>query len=67
MHEKDLEHSQHVDDTAQISDSNVSGIEVEEDSARLRKIKRKVDFRLSAVLALMYCVNQIDRTNLPMA
>ena len=31
---------------------------------RIKKIKRKVDLRLSVVLALMYIVNQIDRTNL---
>lgn len=66
MQEKDVEHSQHVADPAQTSDSNVSDV-VEEDPIRLKKIKRKVDFRLSAILALMYCVNQIDRTNLPMA
>ena len=31
---------------------------------RVRRIKRLVDFRLSAILALLYCVNQIDRNNL---
>ena len=34
---------------------------------RLKKIKRTVDLRLSVILAIMYIVNQIDRTNLPMA
>lgn len=34
---------------------------------RVKKIKRKVDIRLSAMLALMYIVNQIDRNNLPNA
>lgn len=34
---------------------------------RVKAIKWKVDVRLSAVLALMYIVNQIDRTNLPNA
>jgi len=31
---------------------------------RVKQIKRKVDLRLSLILALMYIVNQIDRTNL---
>ncbi|KAI5359824.1 Putative major facilitator superfamily, MFS transporter superfamily [Septoria linicola] len=34
---------------------------------RIKQIKRKVDIRPSAILALMYIVNQIDRTNLPNA
>ncbi|PPJ60117.1 hypothetical protein CBER1_03121 [Cercospora berteroae] len=34
---------------------------------RVKQIKRKVDIRLSAMLALMYIVNQIDRNNLPNA
>ena len=34
---------------------------------RVKRIKRKVDLRLSAILSLMYVVNQIDRTNLPNA
>lgn len=38
-----------------------------EEDPRVDKIKRKVDLRLSAILALMYIVNQIDRTNLPNA
>ena len=37
------------------------------DESRIKKIKRKVDIRLSVILALMYIVNQIDRTNLPNA
>lgn len=37
------------------------------DDPRAKKIKRKVDIRLSVILALMYIVNQIDRTNLPNA
>lgn len=39
----------------------------EEDDPRLRRVKWKVDLRLSVILALMYIVNQIDRTNLPNA
>jgi hypothetical protein len=34
---------------------------------RIKAIKWKVDLRLSAILAVMYVVNQIDRTNLPNA
>lgn len=63
MHDKDLEHSQHVANQPNTSESSLSAVE-EEDPARLKKIKRKVDIRLSAILALMYCVNQIDRANL---
>ena len=63
MHsEKDLERSDHVADYTPSPDRSE-----EEDSAYLKKIKRKVDIRLSCILALMYIVNQIDRTNLPMA
>ena len=29
----------------------------------VKRVKRKIDLRLSAVLALMYVVNQIDRGN----
>lgn len=65
MNEKDIEQSQHLDGQPQTSDSSMSA--VDEDKDRLKRIKRKVDIRLSAILALMYCVNQIDRTNLPMA
>lgn len=39
----------------------------EEEDPRLKRVKRKVDMRLSVILALMYIVNQIDRTNLPNA
>jgi MFS family permease len=49
---------------AEIPSSNSS---LQYEDPRIKKIKRKVDFRLSAILALMYIVNQIDRTNLPMA
>jgi hypothetical protein len=37
------------------------------EDARVKAIKRKVDIRLSITLAIMYIVNQIDRTNLPNA
>lgn len=36
----------------------------EPDPATVQKLKWKVDKRLSAILALMYVVNQIDRSNL---
>ena len=38
-----------------------------QDDPQVPTIKRKVDLRLSAILALLYCVNQIDRNNLPNA
>lgn len=65
MHEKDVEDSQHVDSNLRTSDSSLD-VPVE-GQVRLKKVIRQVDIRLSAILALMYCVNQIDRTNLPMA
>lgn len=54
MHEKKIEEAQHVDRQLHASDSDVST--VVEDPVRLRRIRRKVDIRLSAILALMYCV-----------
>lgn len=36
----------------------------EPNAATVKKLKWKVDKRLSAILALMYIVNQIDRSNL---
>lgn len=36
----------------------------EPDPGMVKKLKWKVDKRLSAILALMYVVNQIDRSNL---
>jgi hypothetical protein len=46
---------------------SLQGVVSEEEDPRLRRIKWKVDLRLSVILALMYIVNQIDRTNLPNA
>jgi hypothetical protein len=57
---KDNEKSDYVDESGiQTPDDDPSQSNIEED-LRLRRIKRKVDFRLSAILALMYIVNQID-------
>ena len=53
--------AEHLEASAGLS-SQDSLIEVDEE--RVKKIKWKVDLRLSAVLALMYGVNQIDRSNL---
>lgn len=39
----------------------------EKEDPRIKRIKWKVDMRLTSMLALMYCVNMVDRTNLPNA
>ncbi|KAK3701553.1 hypothetical protein LTR37_015407 [Vermiconidia calcicola] len=43
---------------------NDTSLSTDYEDPRIKAIKRKVDLRLSCILALMYCVNQIDRTNL---
>ncbi|KAF7197269.1 putative transporter [Pseudocercospora fuligena] len=58
---------EHVEKQPDIVSSESDQEPSREDSARVKKIKRKVDIRLSVILALMYIVNQIDRTNLPNA
>ena len=63
---KELEKTDYVDERAQPVNSDTSLAAGREDP-RVKAIKRKVDWRLSAMLALMYIVNQIDRTNLPNA
>jgi hypothetical protein len=35
--------------------------------AELRRIKRKIDIRVTGVLALMYIANQLDRGNISFA
>jgi hypothetical protein len=49
------------------SEQGPLGTSEEVEDPRIRRIKWKVDLRLSVILALMYIVNQIDRTNLPNA
>ncbi|KAK5163617.1 uncharacterized protein LTR77_010566 [Saxophila tyrrhenica] len=50
-----------VDERAQQPDEIYDN---DHEDPRIKRIKRKVDLRLSLILAVMYCVNQIDRTNL---
>ena len=60
----DHERADHIDQRAT---DDLADWSHEYEDPRLKKIKRKVDLRLSVILAIMYIVNQIDRTNLPMA
>lgn len=53
-------------EAAKLEDSDTS-LQLIQDEPRLKSIKWKVDLRLSAICALLYCVNQIDRNNLPNA
>jgi len=47
-----------------LADSREEAAEYEFDPVLVRRVKRKVDWRLTPVLALMYIINQIDRSNL---
>lgn len=64
---KDYEKAEYLDEGSPPPNQHDIDWELERENPRLKKIKRKVDLRLSFILALMYIVNQIDRTNLPMA
>lgn len=64
---KDYEKTEYLDERSPPPNDHAVDWELEQENPRLKKIKRKVDLRLSLILALMYIVNQIDRTNLPMA
>lgn len=65
--EKVVGQSEHVDEWNSDKDNVLVDRDIGEDSARVKAIRWRVDLRLSAVLALMYIVNQVDRANLPNA
>lgn len=50
----------HAHDT----DRRGSAVEEDFDPEMVKRVKRKIDARLTPVLAIMYIINQIDRSNL---
>ena len=65
--EKEIDDERYHREIANFEEASDAREPVDHEDARVKRIKRKVDLRLSAILALLYCVNQIDRTNLPNA
>lgn len=68
---KDVSDSQ-IEDIKQLESSdaeNAYHVDINEgfDSVALKKTLRKVDFRVLPVLMAMYCVSQMDRSNLSLA
>lgn len=66
MGAKEPVESEHLEKQPKATD-DLALAAAEWEDPRVAKIKRRVDIRLSVILALMYIVNQIDRTNLPNA
>ena len=65
---KEPEKGEYFDErTLEPGNSDTSLSIPDEDDPRVKRILRKVDLRLCAILGLLYCVNQIDRVNLPNA
>lgn len=56
--------SEHIDEWTSEKDATPVDRDIGEDSPRVKAIRRRVDLLLSAILALMYIVNQVDRANL---
>ncbi|KAF2271751.1 MFS general substrate transporter [Westerdykella ornata] len=60
----DFVEKEHVEDKAVISDGEVEANHVEVSEAEARRILAKVDYRLVPMLALLYLVAFIDRSNI---
>jgi hypothetical protein len=65
--EKVMSQSEQVDEWSSDKDATLVNRDIGKDSPRVKAIRWRVDLCLSAILALMYIVNQVDRANLPNA
>lgn len=65
VQEKEIRDAEAMRETAPgIPFKEVIEAHAEEDSQRVKKLKRKIDFRLITILALIYIWAYIDRSNL---